>query len=144
MMNLRVSTVAAAALLIGCSPSAPEARAPKLPVPIRGAERMTLLRGAALERLVRGSVQPRAAVGGGAAPVERFAAQGDAYTLAYERPDSAGRYRVTPDRVCLVFTGDRSTYCRYYLTDAAGKVWMAEDDRDYPLHAAEVTIARGK
>lgn len=143
MMNLRISILAAAVSLAACSPSAPDAAVPRLPVPIRGAERMTLVRGTALEQLVRGSVQTRAASKGRAAPVERFAAQGNAYTLAYEQPDSTGLYRVTPDRVCLRFAGDRSIYCRYYLTDPSGKVWVAEDDRDYPLHIAEVSIARG-
>jgi hypothetical protein len=131
-----------AVLLAACSPSQPEgAAAPRLPVPIRGAEEMTLVRGDALETLVRGSVQTRHATVG-AAPVERFAAQGDAYTLHYDRPDSAGRYRITPDRVCLRFADERSIFCRYYLTDRTGKVWMAEDDRDYPLHAVAVIITR--
>ncbi|MCP3733726.1 hypothetical protein M9979_02365 [Sphingomonas sp. RP10(2022)] len=101
---------------------------------------MTLVRGTALEQLVRGSLQTRR---GAVPPVERFAAVGDDYTLRFnDRPDSAGRYRVTPDRICLRFEGDRSSYCRFYLTDRTGKVWMAEDDRDYPLHVAEVTVAR--
>ena len=132
-----------AAMMLGaCSPSAPEAAAPRLPVPIRGAEQMTLVRGAALEKLVRGSVQTRE---GAVPPVERFAASGDGYTLRYnDKPDSEGRYRVTPDRVCLRFADDRSIYCRFYLTDRAGKVWMAEDDRDYPLHVAAVTVARDR
>jgi hypothetical protein len=132
----------AAAMLGGCSPSAPAPVAPRLPVAIRGAERMTLVRGAALERLVRGSVQTR---DGAVPPVERFAAVGEEYTLRYnDKADSAGRYRVTPDRVCLRFAGDRSIYCRFYLTDRAGKVWMAEDDRDYPLHVAAVTVTRDR
>ena len=131
-----------AAMMLGaCSPSAPAPPPPRLPVPIRGAEQMTLVRGAALERLVRGSVQTR---DGAVPPVERFAAVGEDYTLRYnDKPDSAGRYRVTPDRVCLRFAGDRSIYCRFYLTDRSGKTWMAEDDRDYPLHVAAVTVARG-
>ncbi|MFN3433635.1 MAG: hypothetical protein ACK4ZY_04490 [Sphingomonas sp.] len=134
--------LAAGLLAAACSPEAPDAPpSRRLPVPIRGAERMTLVRGAALERLVRGSVQTRAAVGGGAAPVERFAAIGDRYTLSYDRPDSQGRYRITPDRICLRFVDERSVFCRFYLTDAAGKTWMAGDDRDYPLHIAAVTIA---
>ena len=130
-------------VLAACSPAAPDPTAPRLPVPIRGSDAMTLVRGPALERLVRGSVQRRAAVGAAAPPTERFAATGDGYTLSYDRPDTSGRYRITPDRVCLRFTGDRSAYCRFYLTDAQGKVWMAEDDRDYPLHIAAVTVTRG-
>jgi len=130
----------AATMLGACSPSAPEPTAPRLPVAIRGAEQMTLVRGAALERLVRGSVQTRE---GAVPPVERFAATGEDYSLRYnDKPDSTGRYRVTPDRVCLRFQNDRSIYCRFYLTDRAGKIWMAEDDRDYPLHIAAVTVAR--
>lgn len=137
-------TVLGMLLLAGCSPAAPEqSAAPRLPVPIRGAERMTLVRGDALERLVRGSTQTRAAVEGGAAPVEHFAARGDRYTLRYDRPDSEGRYRITPDRLCLRFPDERSVFCRFYLTDQAGKTWMAEDDRDYPLHVAAVTIVHG-
>ncbi len=132
-----------ALLLAACSPSAPDPAPPRLPVPIRGSDAMTLIRGDALERLVRGSVQTRAAVGKGAPPVERFAATGDSYTLSYERPDTQGRYRVTPDRVCLQFVDERSTFCRFYLTDAKGQLWMAEDDRDYPLHVAAVMIKRG-
>lgn len=130
-----------ATIMIGaCSPSAPEPAAPRLPVPIRGAGQMTLVRGVALDRLVRGSVQTR---DGAVPPVERFAAVGDDYTLRFsDKPDSTGRYRVTPDRVCLRFPNDRSIYCRFYLTDRAGRVWMAEDDRDYPLHVAEVKVAR--
>ncbi len=136
--------LAVALLTAACSPSAPDSTAPpRLPVPIRGAERMTLVRGAALERLVRGSVQTRGPVDGGAAPVERFAAAGDRYTLSYDRPDSEGRYRITPDRVCLRFPDERSIFCRFYLTDPAGRTWVAEDDRDYPLHLAAVTVARG-
>ena len=128
--------------LMACSPSQPDAPPPRLPVPIRGADAMTLVRGDALERLVRGSVQTRAGERG-VAPVERFAATGDAYTLSYDRPDTTGRYRVTPDRVCLRFVDERSIFCRFYLTDATGQVWMAEDDRDYPLHVAKVTVTRG-
>jgi hypothetical protein len=128
-------------LIVGCSPSEPQAPPPRLPVPIRGADAMTLVQGAALERLVRGSVQTRSGEGG-VAPVERFAVVGDAYTLSYDRPDTAGRYRVTPDRVCLRFADDRSIFCRFYLTDAKGQIWMAEDDRDYPLHVAAVTVKR--
>ena len=132
--------ILAAMMLGACSPSAPAPPAPRLPVAIRGAEQMTLVRGAALERLVRGSVQTRE---GTVPPVERFAAVGEDYTLRYnDKPDSNGRYRVTPDRVCLRFEHDRSIYCRFYLTDRAGKIWMAEDDRDYPLHIAVVTVAR--
>ena len=127
-------------LLAACAPSAPDPAPPRLPVPIRGSDAITLVRGKALETLVRGSVQTRATVGTGAPPIERFAAVGDAYTLSYERPDTTGRYRITPDRVCLRFEGDRSIFCRFYLTDAQGRTWMAEDDRDYPLHIAAVTI----
>jgi hypothetical protein len=104
---------------------------------------MTLVRNAQLETLVRGSIQTRPAVGTSAPPTERFTAAGDTYTLSYDRPDTTGRYRITPDRVCLRFVGDRSAYCRFYLTDAKGDTWMAEDDRDYPLHIVPVTIARG-
>lgn len=129
-------------LLAACAPSAPDPAPPRLPVPIRGSDAMTLVRGAALEKLVRGSVQIRASAGAAAPPTERFAATGDGYTLSYDRPDTSGRYRITPDRVCLTFVGDRSTFCRFYLTDAAGQVWMAEDDRDYPLHIAKVTVRR--
>lgn len=127
-------------LLAACSPSAPEPASPRLPVPIRGADAMTLVRGRALERLVRGSIQTRPGTGGRAGPTERFAAIGDAYTLAFDRPDTSGRYRVTSDRVCLRFVGERSIFCRFYLTDGKGGVWLAEDDRDYPLHVAPVTI----
>ncbi len=141
-MQMRRS-LTAMLLLAGCSPSAPEPAPPRLPVPIRGSAAMTLVRGDALEKLVRGSVQTRAAVGSGAPPVERFAAVGDTYTLSYDRPDTVGRYRITPDRVCLRFAGDRSIFCRFYLIDAKGGTWMAEDDRDYPLHIAAVTFARG-
>ena len=138
-------SLALAVSLAACAPSAPEpAAAPRLPVPIRGSDAMTLVRGSALETLVRGSVQTRTAVGAGAPPTERFAATGDTYTLRYDRPDTTGRYRITPDRVCLRFVGDRSIFCRFYLTDAKGGTWMAEDDRDYPLHTAPVTITRGK
>ncbi|MEH3159640.1 MAG: hypothetical protein PGN08_12360 [Sphingomonas taxi] len=98
---------------------------------------MTLVRGAALETLVRGTTHTRA---GPNSPTEHFAAQGDAYTLAYDRPDTRGRYRVTPDRVCLRFPDERSVFCRFYLTDPAGAVWMAEDDRDYPLRPVSVTV----
>lgn len=130
-----------ALLLAACAPSAPDPTPPRLPVPIRGAEQMTLVRGAALERLVRGSVQTR---DGAVPPVEHFAASGDGYELRYnDKPDSAGRYRITPDRVCLRFADDRSIYCRLYLTDRAGKTWMAEDDRDYPLHVAGVQVTHG-
>lgn len=135
----RVRVIGLAALLAACSPSAPSPK-PRLPVPIRGAETMSLVRGADLERLVRGSTQTRI-VTGGAVPVEHFAAAGDAYALSYDRPDSTGRYRITPDRVCLRFVDERSIFCRFYLTDAAGKVWMAEDDRDYPLHIVQVAVA---
>ncbi|MCU6452770.1 hypothetical protein LPN01_01615 [Sphingomonas sp. A2-49] len=137
------SSMALLVLLSACSAQAPAPTAPRLPVPIRGADAMTLVRGAALERLIRGAVVTRAAVGTGAPPVERFAAVGDGYTLSYERPDTTGRYTVTPDRVCLRFADERSIFCRYYLTDAKGAVWMAEDDRDYPLHVAAVTVTRG-
>ena len=136
-------TCAPMLLLVACSPSAPDPAPPRLPVPIRGSDAMTLVRGQALETLIRGSTQTRAAVGQAAPPTEWFAETGDGYTLSYDRPDTAGRYRITPDRVCLRFAGDRSTFCRFYLTDAQGRVWMAEDDRDYPLHVAEVTITRG-
>ena len=129
-------------LLAACSPSAPAPEAPRIPVPIRGSAAMTLIRGDALDALVRGSVQTRAAAGKGAPPTERFAATGDAYTLSYERPDTEGRYRITPDRVCLRFADERSTFCRFYLKDAKGRTWLAEDDRDYPLHIAGVTITR--
>ena len=130
-------------LLAACSPSAPDPAPPRLPVPIRGSDAMTLIRGDALDRLVRGSVQTRAGEGG-IPPVERFAATGDGYTLSYDRPDTVGRYRVTPDRVCLRFVDERSIFCRFYLTDASGQVWTAEDDRDYPLHVAKVTVGRGR
>lgn len=130
-------------LMAACSPQPPDPSPPRLPVPIRGADAMTLVRGDALERLIRGAVVTRAAIGTDAPPVERFAAVGDGYTLAYERPDTTGRYTVTPDRICLRFAGERSIFCRFYLIDRKGAVWMAEDDRDYPLHVAAVTITRG-
>ncbi len=129
-------------LLAACAPAAPDPAPKRLPVPIRGADAMTLVRGQALERLVRGSVQTRAASAGAAPPVERFAAKGDGYSLSYERPDTAGRYTITPDRVCLRFVDERSIFCRFYLIDRQGRTWMAEDDRDYPLHIATVTITR--
>lgn len=126
--------------LAACSPSTPDPAPPRLPVPIRGSDALTLIRGEGLERLVRGSVQTRPGTGGRPGPTERFAATGDAYTLAYDRPDTVGRYRITPDRVCLRFAEDRSIFCRFYLRDAKGGIVMAEDDRDYPLHTAPVTI----
>lgn len=127
-------------LLAACSPSAPNPATPRLPVPIRGAEALTLVRGAALERMVRGSIQTRPGTEGRAGPTERFAAADDGYTLAYDRPDTVGRYRVTSDRVCLRFVDERSVFCRFYLADGKGRFWLAEDDRDYPLHIAPVTI----
>lgn len=142
--DLVMKRIVMAAMMLGaCSPAAPDAPPPRLPVPIRGADSMSLIRGAALDLLVRGSVQTRQAPPNGVAPVETFAATGDAYTLRYDKPDSTGRYRITPDRVCLTFPADRSVYCRFYLKDRAGKTWIAEDDRDYPLHIAAVSVTRG-
>lgn len=124
--------------MAACSPQAPDPpAAPRLPVPIRGGEGLTLVRGAALETLIRGTTHTRAGPGG---PTEHFAARGDAYTLAYDRPDTRGCYRITPDRVCLRFPDERRVFCRFYLTDRAGSVWMAEDDRDYPLRPVGVTV----
>ena len=139
---LRPLLLAVPLALSACSPSAPDPAPPRLPVPIRDSATLTLIRGQALEQLVRGSVQTRPGTGGRPGPTERFAATGDAYTLAYDRPDTSGRYRITPDRVCLRFVDERSIFCRFYLRDTKGGIVMAEDDRDYPLHTAPVTITR--
>lgn len=140
---IRLLCLAVVLTLAACTPAAPDTSAPRrLPVPIRGSDHLTLIRDAALEALVRGSVQTRAGIGGRTGPTERFAAQGDTYTLAYDQPDSTGRYRVNPDRICLRFATERSIFCRFYLRDAEGGIVMAEDDRDYPLHTVPVTITR--
>lgn len=140
---IRPLCLAVLTTLAACAPAAPDPAAPRrLPVPIRGSDQLTLVRDAALETLVRGSVQTRPGIGGRTGPTERFAAEGDAYTLVYDQPDSTGRYRITPDRICLRFATERSIFCRFYLRDAEGGIVMAEDDRDYPLHTVPVTITR--